>query len=109
MFEVKYRAYDQTQADFYSDLFDFKEATSFRARDKELSSFTTQTFGIGVSYEFKTGFLNMFEKSTINAYWDHIQFDYDNFRDVTSGAPVGEEPLYSFDADVIRLYLSFWY
>lgn len=110
MLELKYRFYDQTQADFYSDLFAFSEATNFRARDKELSSFTTQTLGIGVSYEFRAGFLSMFDKSTVNLYWDHMQFDYDNFRDVTqSGFAPGEEPSYRFDADVIRFFLSFWY
>ena len=110
LLEVKYRHYDQTQADFYNDLFAFSEATTFRARDKELSAFSTQTFGIGVSYELKTGWLSAFDKSTVNFYWDHMQFDYDNFRDVTaSGFAPGEEPTYSFDADVIRFFLSFWY
>ncbi|MBR9912801.1 MAG: DUF3570 domain-containing protein [Gammaproteobacteria bacterium] len=109
MLEFKYRAYSQDKADFYSDLFAFSEATNFRARDKELSTFASQTFGVGVSYEFKPGFLPYVDKSSINLYWDHIQFDYDDFRDVTSGAAVGEEPLYSFDADVIRLFLSVWY
>lgn len=107
--ELKYRGYEQGKADFYSDLFDFSEATNFRARDKELSNFTTQTIGVGVSYEFKPGFIPWVDKTTVNLYWDHIQFDYDDFRDVTSAGAVGEEPLYSFDADVLRLYLSVWY
>ena len=39
-----------------------------------------------------------------------MQFDYANFRDATAeGFAVGEEPLYSFDADVIQLFLSFWF
>ncbi len=110
LLELKYRFYDQSQADFYNDLFGFSEATTFRARDKELSSFSTQTFGIGVSYELRAGVLSMFDKSTVNLYWDHMQFDYDNFRDVTAtGFAPGEEPTYSFDADVIRFFLSFWY
>lgn len=115
IFEVKFRAYDQTQADFYSDLFDFRSEKIFRARDKELSTYTTQTFGIGVTYELNAGVLSFFDKSTVNLYWDHMQFDYDNFRDaresMDAGAMInaGEESLYSFDADVIRLFVSFWY
>jgi hypothetical protein len=108
-FEAKVRAYKQNQADFYSDLFEFSEATTYRARDKELSEFSDISFGLGVTYELPGGWLDVFEKSTINLYWDHFQFDYDNFRDVTAGGDAGEEPLYSFDADVIRLYFSVWY
>jgi hypothetical protein len=39
LFEIKYRAYEQTGADFYSDLFPYRDAQNFLARDKELSSF----------------------------------------------------------------------
>jgi len=109
LMEFKYRLYEQSSADFYSDLFDFSEATNFRARDKELSSFGSQTLGLGISYEFKSGFIPLVDKSTLNLYWDHIQFNYDDFRDATSDQLAGEEPLYSFDANVIRLYLSVWY
>src|SRR5690606_36621101 len=42
--EAKYRAYSQTQAEFYSDLFPFRDALSFRARDKELSNFSDTAF-----------------------------------------------------------------
>lgn len=110
--DIKYRAYQQDQAYFYSDLFTFAslDEKDFRARDKELSEFSTQTFGIGISYQipyFKGG--KYIDKSTINLQLDHIQFDYDNFRDITQNAAVGEEPLYSFDADVIRFYFSIWY
>ncbi len=114
MLEAKLRFYKQTKADFYSDLFEFRNAQEFRARDKELSTYTNRTFGLGVTYQLKADFLSAFEKSTVNLYWDHMQFDYDDFRDarVSLNDPTvnaGEEPLYSFDADVIRLYFSFWY
>lgn len=112
--EGKYRAYDQDQADFYSDLFPYPEnpqdPIEFRARDKEMSEFSTQTFGFGASYEMPPDWIPLFEKSTLNLYWDHIQFDYNNFHDATAtGYPLGEEPLYSFNANVIRLFVSFWY
>ncbi|UTW45282.1 DUF3570 domain-containing protein [bacterium SCSIO 12696] len=114
-FEAKLRHYKQDDADFYSDIFAFEGAQNFLARDKELSTFTSNTIGIGVSYEIPNKLWGLAKKSTVNLFWDRIAFDYDNFRDVTvhntnPGAfAVGSEPLYSFDADVIRLFLSVWY
>lgn len=112
--EGKYRLYDQGQADFYDDLFDFPNinGVEFRARDKELSEYQTQTFGLGISYELKPDLIPFVDKSTVNLYWDHIQLDYSNFRDVldvTEDTIVGNEPLYSFNANVIRFFFSFWY
>lgn len=118
LFEAKYRSYQQTSADFYQDLFAFSNATTQRARDKELSQYSTTNIGLGVTYQFKRQLLDSIQKSSFNVYWDLFNFDYDNFRDVTqngvdeSGNPlfaVGEEPLFSFDANVLRVYLSFWY
>ena len=115
IFEVKYRAYEQTAADFYSDLFPFRDAQNFLARDKEMSSMSSTTFGLGATYYLPAGLIPWFDKSSVNLYWDRIQFDYDDFRNVLATDadgqlyPAGEEPLYSFDADVIRFYLSFWF
>ncbi|GAB1260878.1 DUF3570 domain-containing protein [Aurantivibrio plasticivorans] len=110
--EGKYRGYSQTAASFYSDLFQYQniDLVEFRARDKEMSEMSSQTIGIGISYEFKPNWLSYFDKTTLNFYWDYIQFDYDNFRDARVSTPIaGEEPLYSFDANVYRLFWSFWY
>lgn len=110
LLEAKYRSYSQTQADFYSDLFPYRNAQNFMARDKELSEFSSGSFGLGATYTMPQRWLSVFEKSTANLYWDHFQFDYDNFRNVLdTEAPVGEEELYAFDANVIRLYFSFWF
>ena len=109
LFELKYRAYEQTEADFYSDLFPYANSQNFMGRDKELSPLTTTTFGLGVTYQLPAGFVPWFDKSTVNLYWDRIQFDYEDFRNVLVGGTPGQEPLYNFDADVIRLYWSFWY
>jgi len=110
--EGKVRFYKQNQASFYSDLFPFANGNGveFRARDKELSDFGTTTFGLGASYEIPPGIMPFFDKSSVNLYWDHIQLDYDNFLDArqTGVAPGSEDP-YSFNANVIRLFLSFWY
>ena len=110
IFDLTFRAYEQTKADFYSDLFPFQNSQNFMARDKELSTFSSSTIGIGVSYEFLKGGWGLFDNGSINMSYDHIQFDYDDFRDAREfGVDAGSESLYSFDADVIRLYLSLWY
>lgn len=108
IFKLKYRYYTQDKADFYDDLFDRSEQTNFRARDKELSTFNSHTIGFGTSYEFVRSW-NMVERGTLNFSYDHIMFAYDDFRDLTSNAAVGQEPFYEFDADVFQFYLSVWY
>ena len=111
-FTGKVRFHDQSGAHFYSDLFPGPEATNFRGRDKELSPLLSTTFKLKASYEFLRddgnpwGFL---KKGKVTASIDMLQIDYDDFRDLTSMAPVGEEPLYMLEADVFQLYFSFWY
>ncbi|MEM1436965.1 MAG: DUF3570 domain-containing protein, partial [Pseudomonadota bacterium] len=61
-FDLKYRFYTQSAADFYSDLFPRQSAQNFLARDKEMSSFATHTVGAGVSYEFESRFLPFFKR-----------------------------------------------
>ena len=107
----KYRFHTQTGAHFYSDLFPRSEATNFRGRDKELSPLTSHTFRVAASYQFLSdsnawGFI---KKGTVNASLNVLSVDYDEFSDVSTGAPLGEEPLYHLDADVIQLFVSFWY
>jgi len=111
--EGKVRIYDQkTGADFYNDLFPFRDAQNYLARDKELSPFSSSVIGLGATYKLPKGFVPWFEKSTVNLYWDHFSIDYDDFRDARvnpSEYAAGTEPLYSLEADVIRFYFSFWY
>ena len=111
IFDVRYRFYSQDQADFYSDLFPHENAQNYMARDKELSTYTSTTFGLGVSYDILRGGWGIFDKGSLNVAYDRISFDYDNFRDITNpeASDPGQEPLYSFDADVWQLYLSLWY
>ena len=73
-----------------------------------MSSFTSTSFGIGASYEFGRGW-GAIERGSLNLQLDRIEFDYDDFRDLTVSAPVGEEPLYSFDATVTRIFASIWF
>ena len=108
--EIKYRFYEQTSADFYSDLFPRQNAQNFLARDKELASFRTQTLGGGVSYEFDTQWLPGFKRGQVSLFVDYIDFEYDDFRDVTAiGFAPGDEPTYAFDSVVTRLFISFYY
>jgi len=112
IFEAKYRVYDQTEADFYSDLFPYIDAQNYLARDKELSPFSSNTYGLGATYKIPAGIIPWFDKSTANLYWDRFDIRYDDFHDATASptqyAP-GQEPLYSLKANVIRFYLSFWF
>ena len=109
LFEINYRYYSQTQAEFYSDLFPYQNAQTFLARDKELSTFTDHTIGAGITYEFGKGDLGVFEKGTLNFYFSHVIFDYDNFNNLTVQALPGDEPSYSFSANVYRIFASFWF
>lgn len=113
--ELKARTYSQTQADFYRDIFPFVNASEFMGRDKELSTYSTNSFGVGVTYEFGTK-LPFVKKHSASLFWDFMQFDYDNFRNALlsraeAGEPPpqyrpGEEPTYSFEANVIRLFYT---
>lgn len=105
----KYRFYTQDQADFYSDLFPRSEATNFRARDKELSQFVSQTFRIKASYELFGDGWSFLEKGSLNAIFDYLVIDYDNFRNIPAGGNPGEEPLYSLEANIFQLFFSVWF
>ncbi len=108
--DLKYRYYEQTAADFYSDLFGRQNAQNFLARDKELATYSTQNVGAGLSYEFRTGWLPWVKKGEVNLLVDWMRFDYSDFRNVTvTRAAAGEEPLYGFDSLVVRAFVSFWY
>ncbi len=107
--DFRVRHYSQDKADFYQDLFNRSAEFNIRARDKEMSTFSNVAIGFSVTYEFQFSASSWFKKSTINYELDHIRFQYDDFRDVLAEAPVGEEPLFEFSANVTRFYLSLWY
>ena len=111
-FTGKFRYHEQTGAHFYRDVFSGSQATNFRGRDKEISPLQSYTFQFKTSYEFlsddgtKWGFL---KKGKLTASVDHLQIDYDDFSDLRALAPVGDEPLYSLDANIFQIFVSFWY
>ena len=107
--EAGYRWYDQSAADFYSDLFPRADSQNFVGRDKELSTFRSQMFTIGTTWQLPPLRLGGIERSTVNLFFDYALYDYADFRDILKGGAPGEEPLYSFDANVIRLFISAWF
>jgi Protein of unknown function (DUF3570)/Gram-negative porin len=109
IFEAGYRWYDQSAADFYSDLFPRADAQNFLARDKELSTFTSHMVSLGATYELASLGWDGIHRSTVNLFYDRINYQYDDFRDIRTGGAPGTEELYSFDADVFRLFISGWF
>ena len=106
--DLSYRNYQQDGSNFYSDLFPFQNSQNFFARDKELSTYTANSFGLGVTYDFKLDFAGL-DKGSVNLFFNYFKFNYDDFRDLRVQDTPGNEPLYSFDAIVTRAFISFWY
>ncbi len=52
--DLSYRYYTQGTADFYSDLYPRQNSQNFLSRDKELSTFSSNSLGVGLTYEFGT-------------------------------------------------------
>jgi len=109
IFTAKYRWHDQTGAHFYRDIFARSEATNFRGRDKELSPLTSQTLKFSVAYEFFNEGMGFLDKGTVNFSFGRLMIDYKEFRDISRGALLGDEPLYQLDANIMQLFVSFWY
>ena len=111
IFDGKLRFYDQPHgASFYNDLFPYANSQNFMARHKELSVFNSQDLRLEASYDFLKGGWKFVEKGTVNVVYDHMLFNYDDFRDLrVTGVAPGAEPLYHFDADVIQVFVSFWF
>lgn len=117
--DLRLRHYDQSAASFYSDLFPgtapVQESEIFRARDKELSTFTNQTIGFSASYDLSQHGWKFIDKGSINFSVDHMMFDYQDFRNAplsktpNTSINYGEEPFYNFSSNVMQVYLSVWY
>ena len=109
IFDVGVRYYQQTDAEFYADLFTRPDEQNFVARDKELSEFKDYSVGFGVSYNVLKEGWGYIDKATLNFRYNHIWFEYDNFSDVSSGLIPPQAPKYDFDADLIQLFGSIWF
>ena len=109
-FSARYRFYTQDQADFYADLFPRFDFQNFLARDKELSTFTSNTIRVGAAWDFGKEGMGFLDRGRVSLFWDRMLIDYENFRDLrdTEALP-GQERLFSLEADVVQLFVSFWY
>lgn len=109
-FDGRLRYYQQTRADFYSDLFARSNFQNFLARDKELSTFDSLSAGVGVTYAFLPSKWKFVDKGTVTFSYDFFKFSYDDFRDVrVTGVAAGTEPTYTLNANVIQLYVSAYF
>lgn len=114
--EFRVRTYRQSSADFFEDMFAYFDATGeeFRSRHKELSRFDSHTFGLGATYDLPYRWPHI-DRQTVGLYWDFILFDYHEFRntllttDRGGRYQPGEEPTYSMQANVVRLFLSLFF
>ncbi|MCL1156779.1 DUF3570 domain-containing protein [Shewanella inventionis] len=107
--ELKVRYYQQTQAEFYSDLFPYRDAQNYMARDKELSDFSDVTYGLGITYLLPASMSFADTRSEASLQWDYIDFQYNNFRNPNAEGGVGNEPFYGFSANVIRAFVSVYF
>ncbi|HEY6644193.1 DUF3570 domain-containing protein [Povalibacter sp.] len=117
-FEASIRHYNQDHADFYADIFDRVDQQNFMGRDKELSTFVSNTFHVAATYEFVPSGWRFIKKGTLNLSYDRMQFDYDDYRDARYSLlptddpnfrAAGTEQFYSFGANVIQAFISVWF
>ncbi len=107
--DIYVRYYQQDKADFYQDLYSRPNEFNFMARDKEMSTYKGLTAGIKVSYEWRFSETALIKRTSLNFEYDYMNFDYEDFRDATAGGIPGEEPLFGFTANAIKLFGSIWY
>jgi hypothetical protein len=74
-----------------------------------MSTFKNLSIGLSVTYEYQFSQSSWVSKATLNYELDHLRFEYADFRNVLADAPVGDEPLFQFSANVTRIFASFWY
>ncbi|MDR2214984.1 MAG: DUF3570 domain-containing protein [Nevskiaceae bacterium] len=112
-FTGSYRFYTQNSAAFYSDLFPRADYQNFMARDKENASYTGNTIGVGASYALPVGWAAWLKRGELNLRFNHMMIDYDDFRDLRNYPPgaaePGTEPLYSLNANILQVFVSFWF
>ena len=109
--DLKYRYYQQSSAEFYSDLFQFPslDEKDYRARDKELSEFDNHTVSMNLSYSRKFQHPAI-DRAAVSLHYDRIWFNYDNFNDLRDETVIpGQEAQYEFQANVFKLLFTVWY
>jgi len=90
------RYYKQSKALFYSD--DAQVETLYLTRNRQLGTFDSVSLGAKLSYTWKK-VPGQYEIKANGAY-ELVQFKYKDFTDIRTNSP------YSFNANVLQLYLS---
>ncbi len=90
------RYYKQSKALFYSD--DAQSETLYLTRNRQLGTFDSVSLGAKLSYTWKK-VPGRYEIKANGAY-ELVQFKYKDFTDIRTNSP------YSFNANVLQLYLS---
>jgi hypothetical protein len=119
-FDAAYRYHTQRRADFFSDLFPRANFSNFMARDRNLATLKDQSIHVGVSYDLlkmEAWTHSWLNKGTVNLFFDHVQFNFADFRDARMSDPaftanptaIGAEPLYSESANIVRFFVSMWF
>ena len=98
--EANFRYYSQTAASFYSD--NFTQSQVYMARDKELSTFDSYGLGIKGTWWFYRNPSSQ-RRASLNFTGNRVYYDYKDFTDVRNGQ------LYSFEANIMQVYVSLWY
>jgi hypothetical protein len=111
IFDGSLRYYEQTHADFYSDLFPRADYQNYMARDRELAAFHSYMAGAGASYQFQVPGATWINRSSANLSVEHLLIDYSDFRDALLAAEygAGREPLYRLNANIFQVFVSIWY
>jgi hypothetical protein len=115
--EGRFRHYNQTHADFYSDLFSFANQFNFEGRDKNLAAQNSNSIGFKATWAFLPEGFWIFKRNTVTLDYTRMMFKYTDFRDIKyfNNTPAGglfqpgTEPLYSFSANVGQIYFSFFF
>jgi uncharacterized protein DUF3570 len=111
IFDGMLRFYEQTHANFYSDLFPRADYQNFMARDRELAAFHSYTVGAGAAYQFQVPGAPWINQSSANIRVDHLLVDYSDFRDALLAGQygAGNEPLYKLNANIFQVFVSIWF
>ena len=111
LFDGSVRYYEQTHANFYSDLFPRADYQNFMARDRELAAFHSYDVGAGAAYQFHVPGAPWISKSTLNFRYDHLLIKYSDFRNALLAPEygAGNEPLYTLNANIMEVFLSAWF
>jgi Protein of unknown function (DUF3570) len=97
------RYYTQTRADFYADLFPFIDAQNFLARDKILATFNDWSVRLGGSWRYA---YSPKTYGVVSLFVEHIQYNYQDYKNAEVKVAPDAQPLFSFDANVYMLQYS---